>query len=175
MSSPARPGRLPARIARANWLNRFVGCRTGRAAGFNFSTVLVGPDGSGRAHLTNLNKFRKYGIVVQAFNEKGPGPVSAEQMIQTLEDGNTALSSQVDPSEAVQMYYHRQKKRPPTATTWTSVLRFPTLARNQAGDWLVPSHRRKPQHTDVQMDAGGGDVFSSTVIHHHGFSKRNLT
>jgi len=38
-------------------------------------------------------------------------------------------------------------------------LRLPTLAWNQAGDWLMPSQGRQPQHTDVQVVAEG-DVFS---------------
>jgi hypothetical protein len=43
--------------------------------------------GSGVAFLTDLKKYRKYGVVIQAFNEKGPGPMSAEIVAQTLEDG----------------------------------------------------------------------------------------
>ncbi|XP_052129243.1 cell adhesion molecule Dscam2-like isoform X3 [Frankliniella occidentalis] len=54
--------------------------------GHNFSTVAARPDGSGSALLTGLKKYRKYGVVVQAFNEKGPGPMSQEEVAQTLED-----------------------------------------------------------------------------------------
>ncbi|KAK3930875.1 Down syndrome cell adhesion molecule-like protein Dscam2 [Frankliniella fusca] len=54
--------------------------------GHNFSTVAARPDGSGSALLTGLKKYRKYGVVVQAFNEKGPGPMSHEEVAQTLED-----------------------------------------------------------------------------------------
>lgn len=43
--------------------------------------------GSGVAFLTDLKKYRKYGVVIQAFNEKGPGPMSSEIVTQTLEDG----------------------------------------------------------------------------------------
>lgn len=39
------------------------------------------------AFLTDLKKYRKYGVVIQAFNEKGPGPMSSEIVTQTLEDG----------------------------------------------------------------------------------------
>ena len=44
-------------------------------------------NGAGAAVLMDLKKFRKYGIVIQAFNEKGPGPLSSEIVAQTLEDG----------------------------------------------------------------------------------------
>lgn len=50
------------------------------------------PDGSGTALLTGLKKYRKYGVVVQAFNEKGPGPMSQEEVAQTLEDGENIKS-----------------------------------------------------------------------------------
>ncbi|KAJ1530753.1 hypothetical protein ONE63_005607 [Megalurothrips usitatus] len=54
--------------------------------GHNFSTVAARPDGSGSALLPGLKKYRKYGVVVQAFNEKGPGPMSPEEVAQTMED-----------------------------------------------------------------------------------------
>jgi len=40
-------------------------------------------------------------------------------------------------------------------------LRLPTLARNQACDWLMPSYGRQPQRTDVQVVAAGGGVVLS--------------
>jgi hypothetical protein len=49
--------------------------------------VKAQPSGSGVAFLTDLKKYRKYGVVIQAFNEKGPGPMSSEIVTQTLEDG----------------------------------------------------------------------------------------
>nr|CAD7193824.1 unnamed protein product [Timema douglasi] len=58
----------------------------GRAGGYNFTTVSAKSSGSGAALLTGLKKYRKYGVVVQAFNEKGPGPTSSEVIAQTLED-----------------------------------------------------------------------------------------
>ncbi|XP_011345914.1 Down syndrome cell adhesion molecule-like protein Dscam2 isoform X3 [Ooceraea biroi] len=37
-------------------------------------------------HLTNLKKFTRYSVVVQAFNALGPGPMSQEVVASTLED-----------------------------------------------------------------------------------------
>jgi len=67
----------------------------------------------------------------------------------------------VGAAKFVDMYYHRQKKTPPPYNHLDiRALRLPTLARNQAGDWLIPSQGRQPQSTDVQVVAGGGGVFS---------------
>jgi len=38
-------------------------------------------------HLTNLKKFTRYSVVVQAFNALGPGPMTQEVVASTLEDG----------------------------------------------------------------------------------------
>jgi hypothetical protein len=54
---------------------------------YNFSTVTWQNMGKSEWKLNNLRNFYKYGIVVQAFNNKGPGPLSAEIVAQTLEDG----------------------------------------------------------------------------------------
>lgn len=62
-------------------------CRSGRASGYNFTTVTARTSGSVLALLKGLKKYRKYGVVIQAFNEKGPGPMAAELVTQTLEDG----------------------------------------------------------------------------------------
>lgn len=59
----------------------------GRLSGFNFTTVPPRVSGSGLATIKGLKKYRKYGVVIQAFNEKGPGPMAAEVVTQTLEDG----------------------------------------------------------------------------------------
>ena len=61
--------------------------RSARPSGYNFTTVKAQTSGSGMAILTDLKKYRKYGVVIQAFNEKGPGPMSSEIVAQTLEDG----------------------------------------------------------------------------------------
>jgi hypothetical protein len=37
--------------------------------------------------LDGLKKYCKYGLVVQAFNGRGSGPMSSEVVAQTLEDG----------------------------------------------------------------------------------------
>ena len=39
-------------------------------------------------HLTNLKKFTRYSIVVQAYNALGQGPMSPEVVATTLEDGS---------------------------------------------------------------------------------------
>lgn len=69
-----------------------MNCRLGRPSGYNFTTVKAVSSGSGVAFLTDLKKYRKYGVVIQAFNEKGPGPMSAEIVAQTLEDGEFSKS-----------------------------------------------------------------------------------
>jgi len=65
--------------------------RMGRSSGYNFTTVLFRGIENANPQtlltLTNLKKFHKYGVVVQAFNEKGPGPLSTEVVVQTFEDG----------------------------------------------------------------------------------------
>nr|AVV62006.1 Dscam [Limulus polyphemus] len=38
------------------------------------------------SHLTNLRRYTKYAIVVQAFNDKGTGPASEETTVRTLEN-----------------------------------------------------------------------------------------
>lgn len=38
-------------------------------------------------NLTNLNKYTRYSIVLQAFNALGLGPLSSEVVVSTLEDG----------------------------------------------------------------------------------------
>lgn len=59
----------------------------GRENGYTFTTVTEKNEGTCEAVLSRLKKYRKYGVVVQAFNEKGPGPMSPEVMATTLEDG----------------------------------------------------------------------------------------
>ena len=41
-----------------------------------------------QCQLTNLKKYTRYNVVVQAFNALGLGPVSSEVTATTLEDGN---------------------------------------------------------------------------------------
>ncbi|XP_046406478.1 Down syndrome cell adhesion molecule-like protein Dscam2 isoform X2 [Ischnura elegans] len=53
---------------------------------YNFTTVPWQANGKAECRLDSLKKFAKYGIVVQAFNSKGAGPMSEEVVAQTLED-----------------------------------------------------------------------------------------
>jgi hypothetical protein len=55
--------------------------------GYNFSEVPWLLDGKGQFRLDGLKKYCKYGLVVQAFNGRGSGPMSSEVVAQTLEDG----------------------------------------------------------------------------------------
>ncbi|XP_021939407.1 Down syndrome cell adhesion molecule-like protein Dscam2 isoform X3 [Zootermopsis nevadensis] len=57
-----------------------------RKNGYNFSEVPWQLDGKGQLRLDGLKKYCKYGIVVQAFNGRGSGPMSPEVVAQTLED-----------------------------------------------------------------------------------------
>jgi hypothetical protein len=63
----------------------------GRTSGYNFTTVpfrgIENANPQTLLTLTYLKKYHKYGVVVQAFNEKGPGPLSTEVVVQTFEDG----------------------------------------------------------------------------------------
>lgn len=62
---------------------------------YNFTTVpwssnAVNLGANGRQETTvlvGLSKYRQYGVVVQAYNPKGAGPLSTEVVAQTLEDG----------------------------------------------------------------------------------------
>jgi len=54
---------------------------------YNFTTVSWPGNGKAELKIDNLKKFTKYCIVAQAFNMKGAGPISAEVIAQTLEDG----------------------------------------------------------------------------------------
>uniref|UniRef100_A0A6B2E762 Putative down syndrome cell adhesion molecule 2 isoform r n=1 Tax=Phlebotomus kandelakii TaxID=1109342 RepID=A0A6B2E762_9DIPT len=54
---------------------------------YNFTSVSGdGEDGTGELLLNNLSKYNRYTIVVQAFNQVGPGPLSEPTSAQTLED-----------------------------------------------------------------------------------------
>lgn len=60
--------------------------------GYNFSEVPWQLDGKGHFRLDGLKKYCKYGLVVQAFNGRGSGPMSPEVVAQTLEDGKLPFS-----------------------------------------------------------------------------------
>ncbi|KAK3921052.1 Down syndrome cell adhesion molecule-like protein Dscam2 [Frankliniella fusca] len=57
---------------------------------YNFTTVpwegASGAGGSASTVLEGLSKYKQYGVVVQAYNPKGAGPLSTEVVAQTLED-----------------------------------------------------------------------------------------
>ncbi|GLH14154.1 Down syndrome cell adhesion molecule-like protein Dscam2 [Gryllus bimaculatus] len=53
---------------------------------YNFTTVNFKGNGKEEARLGGLKKYSKYGLVVQAFNSRGPGPLSEEIQGHTLED-----------------------------------------------------------------------------------------
>lgn len=55
---------------------------------YNFTSISGdGDDGTGELMLTNLMKYTRYTIVIQAFNQVGSGPLSEPTTAQTLEDG----------------------------------------------------------------------------------------
>ncbi|XP_046808500.1 Down syndrome cell adhesion molecule-like protein Dscam2 [Lucilia cuprina] len=59
---------------------------TGNTA-YNFTSVSGdGEGGSGELLLTGLQRFARYNVVVQAFNQVGPGPLSEPASAQTMED-----------------------------------------------------------------------------------------
>ncbi|XP_017138771.1 Down syndrome cell adhesion molecule-like protein Dscam2 isoform X4 [Drosophila miranda] len=54
---------------------------------YNFTSVSGdGDGGSGELLLSGLAKFARYNVVVQAFNQVGPGPLSEPSAAQTMED-----------------------------------------------------------------------------------------
>lgn len=54
---------------------------------YNFTRVAISGDMPGDFRLTNLEKFTKYTVVVQAVNSIGEGPNSDPFSVLTLEDG----------------------------------------------------------------------------------------
>lgn len=57
---------------------------------YNFTSVSGdGDGGTGELLLSGLHKFARYNVVVQAFNQVGPGPLSEPASAQTMEDGKT--------------------------------------------------------------------------------------
>lgn len=53
----------------------------------NMTTVYGDGEDGGELILADLIKFKRYSIVVQAFNEVGNGPLSEPTAAQTMEDG----------------------------------------------------------------------------------------
>lgn len=60
----------------------------GRVSTANVALGLARTSIPGRqCQLTDLKKFTRYSVVVQAYNALGPGPVTTESVVATLEDG----------------------------------------------------------------------------------------
>lgn len=53
----------------------------------NMTTVYGDGEDGGELILADLIKFKRYSVVVQAFNEVGNGPLSEPTTVQTMEDG----------------------------------------------------------------------------------------
>ncbi|KAL1110190.1 hypothetical protein AAG570_008267 [Ranatra chinensis] len=69
-------------------LGYYIGIREysgGTSASFNFTTVSASVTG-GTVVLSGLHPYRKYGVVAQAFNQKGPGTMTPEYIAHTMED-----------------------------------------------------------------------------------------
>lgn len=65
-----------------------VGYRSATMGSYNYTSVTGdGEDGGGELLLGGLSKYMTYSIVVQAFNEVGPGPLTEPFTAQTMEDG----------------------------------------------------------------------------------------
>jgi hypothetical protein len=61
---------------------------SGSSLNYNFTSVGGdGEEGGGDSLLGGLSKFTQYLVVVQAFNQVGPGPLSDPVAVQTMEDG----------------------------------------------------------------------------------------
>ncbi|CAG9838354.1 unnamed protein product [Diabrotica balteata] len=63
-----------------------IGYRTATMGSYNFTSVNGDGEDGGEILLGGLNKYTRYTIVVQAFNEVGAGPLSEPVTAQTMED-----------------------------------------------------------------------------------------
>lgn len=60
---------------------------------YNYSSVSGdGEEGGGELRLTGLRPYTRYTLVVQAYNQVGPGPLCEPLLTQTLEDGDYRTS-----------------------------------------------------------------------------------
>lgn len=67
---------------------------TSASTSYNFTSVSGdGEGGTGELLLTGLQKYARYTIVAQAFNQIGPGPLSEPVSAQTMEDGIKNIGS----------------------------------------------------------------------------------
>ncbi|KAE8752402.1 hypothetical protein FOCC_FOCC000874, partial [Frankliniella occidentalis] len=87
---------------------------------YTFATVPwegAGAAGSTTTVLAGLSKYKQYGVVVQAYNPKGAGPLSTEVVAQTLEDVPEAAPRDVhcSPESPESLRVHWQP--PPEALT----------------------------------------------------------
>lgn len=76
-------------VARAiNQSNIITFVRSSVNPPYNFTSVTGdAEEGGGELHLTGLRPYTRYTLVVQAYNQVGPGPLSEPLSVQTLEDG----------------------------------------------------------------------------------------
>lgn len=61
---------------------------------YNYTSVSGdGEEGGGELRLTGLRPYSRYSLVVQAYNQVGPGPLSEALTAQTLEDGKNVVGN----------------------------------------------------------------------------------
>lgn len=60
---------------------------------YNFTRIGAGMVNS-EVRLSGLEKFTKYSVIVQAFNNRGDGPSCDPVIVQTLEDGEKNICLQ---------------------------------------------------------------------------------
>lgn len=66
----------------------YVGYKTMNGTSpYMYHTIPVTETGSQEHTVTNLDKFTRYNVVVQAFNRRGAGPRTEQFTVTTLEDG----------------------------------------------------------------------------------------
>jgi hypothetical protein len=87
--------KLPSRRYENLKSHMLLFCSSASSLSYNFSSVGGdGEEGGGELLLGGLGKFTRYLVVVQAFNQVGPGPLSEAVTAQTMEDGEIIIHIQ---------------------------------------------------------------------------------
>ncbi|XP_067138886.1 cell adhesion molecule Dscam1-like isoform X1 [Centruroides vittatus] len=133
---------------------------------FVYKTVEIGKDVEGEVSLSNLNRFTKYVITVQAFNSKGAGPSSKEIIIQTLEHDppkSPTLKVVSRTSSSLELQWDEDIEK------YSPVTGYILHHRNDLGD-LEETHisQKKTRHTVTNLRCGTSYQFTLTAFNNAG-------